>query len=123
VDQNLSYDNPEIIFCSSSHSVFVTNYFIWCLKLLFVLQQFFCFCLFSEGFLECPKSYVFRGDKDISPQEVQKHLNLTSRDPRGGAGGVAARRFLLPIAECEFTFNAILDNLQKDQWPTPTDHR
>ncbi|XP_053990610.1 uncharacterized protein LOC128882855 [Hylaeus volcanicus] len=75
------------------------------------------------GFLECPKSYVFRGDKDISPQEVQKHLNLTSRDPRGGAGGAAARRFLLPIAECEFTFNAILDNLQKDQWPTPTDHR
>lgn len=77
----------------------------------------------DPGFLECPKSYVFRGSKQISPQEVQQQLGLISRDPRGGAGGAAARRFLLPVSDCEFTFNAILDDLQKDQWPVPTDHR
>ncbi|XP_055389012.1 LOW QUALITY PROTEIN: uncharacterized protein LOC129618233 [Condylostylus longicornis] len=70
-----------------------------------------------------PKSYVFRGSKPAGHQEVQQQLGLISRDPRGGAGGAAARRFLLPISECEFAFNAILDDLQKDQWPVPTDHR
>lgn len=75
------------------------------------------------GFLECPKAYVFRGSKAITAQEVQQHLNIVSRDPRGAVGGAAARRFLLPVAECEFTFNAILDDLQRDQWPVPADHR
>lgn len=75
------------------------------------------------GFLECPKAYVFKGSKAVAPQEVQQQLGLVSRDPRGGAGGVAARRFLLPVAECEYAFNAILAELQRDQWPVPTDHR
>lgn len=66
---------------------------------------------------------MFRGNKAISAQEVQQHLNLVSRDPRGAVGGAAARRFLLPVSECEFTFNAILDDLQRDQWPVPADHR
>lgn len=75
------------------------------------------------GFSECPKAYVFRGSKNITPQEVQQQLGLVSRDPRGAAGGAAARRFLLPVQECEFAFSAILDDLQKDQWPVPADHR
>lgn len=71
----------------------------------------------------CPKAYVFKGSKPVAAQDVQQQLGLVSRDPRGGAGGVAARRFLLPVADCEFVFNAILADLQKDQWPIPTDHR
>eukprot|EP01071_Lankesteria_metandrocarpae_P003093 Lankesteria_metandrocarpae@DN2755_c0_g1_i1.p1 len=71
-----------------------------------------------------PKAYVFRGAKEPSVQELQQQLGIASRhDPRGAAGTGAPRRFLLPAAECEFTMNAILDDLQKDVWPTPADHR
>lgn len=27
------------------------------------------------------------------------------------------KRFLIPIGECEFSFNSILDDLQADPWP------
>jgi hypothetical protein len=32
-------------------------------------------------------------------------------DPRGMVSLEAIKRFLLPIQECEFTFNSILDDL------------
>lgn len=93
--------------------------------LTFSVFVFLCFFFvnFLVGFQECAKTFVFRGNKPVQSQEVQQQLGLVSRDPRGGAGGTAARRFLLPVSECEFTFNAILDELQKDQWPVATDHR
>lgn len=33
------------------------------------------------------------------------------------------KRFLIPISECEFSFNSILDDLQCDPWPVPTGER
>ena len=30
----------------------------------------------------------------------------------------ALRRFLVPVSECEFALNSILDDLQPDPWPT-----
>ena len=39
------------------------------------------------GFSECPKSYVFRGDKEYSSQKVQDMLNIA---PTRGGGGCAA---------------------------------
>merc|ERR1719336_1303849 len=64
-----------------------------------------------------PKAYAFRGGKEHSAQSVAYQLGFgASKDPRG-AGLQAARRFLMPVAECEFTLNSLLDDLTRDAWP------
>eukprot|EP00742_Colponemidia_sp_Colp-10_P002689 GILJ01002874.1.p1 GENE.GILJ01002874.1~~GILJ01002874.1.p1 ORF type:complete len:758 (+),score=106.72 GILJ01002874.1:32-2305(+) len=76
------------------------------------------------GFADCPKAYIFRGNKEVTAQQVQDQLGLAVRnDPRGPAVGSGARRFLLPVSECEFALNSILDDLQRDPWPVAADHR
>ena len=42
------------------------------------------------GFSDCPKSYVFRGDKDYTSQKIQDMLNIAPT--RGGAGGVGQQQ-------------------------------
>ncbi|KAF8820950.1 Sec23/Sec24 trunk domain-containing protein [Cardiosporidium cionae] len=76
------------------------------------------------GFVDCPKSYVFSGRKDLTEQQVQQQLGIAARnDPRGAASQAAIRRFLLPVVDCELTINSILEDLQRDSWPTPYDQR
>ena len=43
------------------------------------------------GFTDCPKSYVFRGEKDYPPQKVQDMLGVTPirAGPAGSAQGIA----------------------------------
>ncbi|CAD7971601.1 unnamed protein product [Amoebophrya sp. A25] len=71
------------------------------------------------GFQELSKSYCFRGTKGYSAAQVATQLGLPQRvDPRQPAAG--RNRFLLPISECEFSLNSVLDDLQRDRWPTQT---
>ncbi|KAK9088045.1 hypothetical protein Syun_030439 [Stephania yunnanensis] len=91
--------------------------------------------VYELGFAELTKVYVFKGSKELGRDQVLDQLGL-----RGGAGvrerGVAAaaaaagvvgnvgvRRFLLPAADCEFTLNSLLDDLQGDQWPVQPGNR
>jgi protein transport protein SEC23 len=75
------------------------------------------------GFGDCPKSFVFRGDKEYSPQKIQDMLGISSmRAQAGGAGmpggrGSAFGRFLLPASDCAFALEQVLQDLQKDPWP------
>lgn len=65
-----------------------------------------------------PKAYAFRGQKEYSAQQVAYQLGFGQKnDPRGAQGAQAARRFLMPVAECEFTLNSLLDDLSRDAWP------
>ncbi|EIE23773.1 COP-II coat subunit [Coccomyxa subellipsoidea C-169] len=84
------------------------------------------------GFAECAKSYVFQGSREYTPQQVVEQLGLASKMParKGGPGQPAlpmpsspGSRFILPISECEFTVNAVLDELQRDVFPTLSEHR
>jgi len=79
------------------------------------------------GFAECSKSWIFRGNKDVTPLKVIEHLALRKnpqaqqhpqQQQRGGVG-----RFLLPVADCEFQLTAVLDELQKDAFPVQPDER
>ncbi|CAN0544065.1 unnamed protein product, partial [Ectocarpus sp. 12 AP-2014] len=97
------------------------------------------------GFADCPKSYAFRGAKEYAaPGPVR-----TRRAPprlRGAAGGAtyghqphqqagvpggvaggardpAVGRFLMPVADASFQFETVLDDLQRDAWPVPSDQR
>jgi protein transport protein SEC23 len=77
------------------------------------------------GFTDCPKSFVFRGTKDISAQEVKDLLGLGAGDMRNRQAeqATAANRFMLPVSECGFTLESILEDLQKDPWPVQSDQR
>mmetsp|Transcript_10146 Transcript_10146/g.29948 ORF Transcript_10146/g.29948 Transcript_10146/m.29948 type:complete len:761 (+) Transcript_10146:73-2355(+) len=82
------------------------------------------------GYEHCTKSYVFRGTKEPSAQQLQELLGLRTPYQRRGANPGAApesragaSRFLLPISECEFALTTVLTELQKDPWPTETTER
>ncbi|PON55724.1 Sec23/Sec [Parasponia andersonii] len=91
------------------------------------------------GFSDMSKVYVFRGNKEITKDQVLEQLGLgiTGRRPVVGAASAAAggfpvqngfpgsgiNRFLLPASDCEYTLNSLLDELQTDQWPVPPGSR
>lgn len=73
------------------------------------------------GFGGIPKSYVFRGNKDVNKDQLLEQMNFFAKTPKPPAGVIAGvrdglssesiARFLLPAAECEFAFNSVLSNL------------
>ncbi|KAM5569715.1 protein transport protein SEC23 [Rosa sericea] len=90
------------------------------------------------GFSELSKVYVFRGSKEISKDQILEQLGLGSsgrrpgpvgggyNQPKGVQNGFpnsGVTRFLLPASECEYTLDALLDELQSDQWPVPPGNR
>lgn len=44
-------------------------------------------------------------------------------DPLHKGDSSALKRFLVPVSECEFALNSILDDLQPDPWPTKHGNR
>lgn len=98
------------------------------------------------GFADMNKVYIFRGSKEISKDQVLDQLGLGAAGRRGAGPGVGpgsgypkngqqpvvqngfspnsgVDRFLLPASDCEYTLNALLDELQPDQWPIPPGSR
>ncbi|XP_057981907.1 protein transport protein SEC23 C [Malania oleifera] len=85
------------------------------------------------GFGQIPKTYVFKGSKDMSKDQLLEHMNFFAKKPRPSVGVIAGARdglstesisrFLVPASECEFTLNSVLDELQKDPWSVPADQR
>mmetsp|Transcript_330 Transcript_330/g.1109 ORF Transcript_330/g.1109 Transcript_330/m.1109 type:complete len:754 (+) Transcript_330:236-2497(+) len=74
------------------------------------------------GFTDCVKSYVLRGDKEYTAQQIKDLLQLGyvgTQAAQGGASpvGQGAARFLQPVSECDFIFNQVLEDLEKDSWP------
>ncbi|RDX83177.1 hypothetical protein CR513_35945, partial [Mucuna pruriens] len=86
--------------------------------------------VYELGFSDMSKVYVFRGSKEIPPEQVLDQLALSSSGrrphkpgPATGFPNSAITRFLLPASDCEYTLNALLDELQTDQWPVPPGRR
>ncbi|GAB2209900.1 hypothetical protein Droror1_Dr00027127 [Drosera rotundifolia] len=86
------------------------------------------------GFEAIPKSYVFKGSKEVSKDQVMEQLGFfRGKLPKPAAGviagvkdGLAAEsiaRFLLPASECGFVLNSLLEALQKDPWGAPANER
>ena len=91
------------------------------------------------------KSYIFRGNREYNPGRVGELLGCTRRagqqqpagapgQPQyngqqqqpgsvGGPGQEVLERFLLPVSECSFVVETILDDLRRDPWPVPSDKR
>eukprot|EP00884_Botryococcus_braunii_P021827 jgi/Botrbrau1/8328/Bobra.0081s0017.1 len=86
------------------------------------------------GFTEMAKCYVFQGTREYTSVQVQEQLGLMGKAtaaarkpgqpaPPMGAPVGNTKRFVLPMQDCEFTINAVLDELQRDVFPTVSDHR
>ena len=76
------------------------------------------------GFTDCPKCFVFRGDKEMTGPQVQTQLGLTvANDQLNKGTDPSIQRFLVPVGECDFALNSILDDLQCDPWPAPQGDR
>ncbi|KAH7655445.1 protein transport protein SEC23 protein [Dioscorea alata] len=85
------------------------------------------------GFGQIPKSYVFKGSKEVTKEQLLEQMNFFVRKPMPNVGVIAGprdglsaesiARFLLPASECEFILNSVLEELQKDAWPVPADER
>ncbi|CAI8608256.1 unnamed protein product [Vicia faba] len=85
------------------------------------------------GFGIVPKTYVFRGSKDVSKDQLLEQMSFFAKKPKPAVGVVAGARdglslesisrFLLPASECEFALNSVLDELQRDPWPVQGDQR
>jgi protein transport protein SEC23 len=83
------------------------------------------------GFSDCPKSYVFRGEKDYTVQKIQELLGITplraNQPPNTfampGHTRPSVGKFLLPVSECTFALEQILEDIQRDPWPCQPDER
>lgn len=86
------------------------------------------------GFTECTKSYVFRGDREYTMVQIQDMLgiipirggntpNLASTTMGSSIRQPALGRFLLPVSECSYAVEQVLEDLQKDPWPCPSEDR
>ena len=80
------------------------------------------------GFGECPRAYVFRGNKDVPADKITTLLGLRKpaqpgqpgRHPGSNPGQQQAQqtsRFMLPVSECNLVLDSILEDLAKDPWP------
>jgi len=71
-----------------------------------------------------PKAYAFKGGKEYNAQQVAYQLGFAAKsDPRGSRCSTGTCRFLMPVAECEFTLNSLLDDLTRDAWPIGAERR
>lgn len=85
------------------------------------------------GFGLLPKSYVFKGTKEVSKEQIleqmcffagkQKPATGVIAGTRDGLSSESISRFLVPASECEFVFNSVIEELQKDPWHIPADQR
>mmetsp|Transcript_3147 Transcript_3147/g.4293 ORF Transcript_3147/g.4293 Transcript_3147/m.4293 type:complete len:766 (-) Transcript_3147:258-2555(-) len=81
------------------------------------------------GYTDCPRSFVFRGSKEYAPQRVQELLNILppgrggAQQPPNSSREPSIGRFLVPVGECSFNLESILEDLQRDPWPVTSDAR
>lgn len=76
--------------------------------------------LYNLSWTECTRSVAFRGDKPIDPKTFADYLGL-GKDQKSINNGV--RKFIMPISECEFALNSIIEEFSKDPWPVSAENR
>ena len=74
------------------------------------------------GYIECAKSYVFRGSKDYPAKQVQEMLGLASVGVRPNMPQQAGRppppmgaaaRFLLPVQQADIQITNVLEQMRE----------
>ncbi|KAH0792303.1 Sec23/Sec24 trunk domain containing protein [Histomonas meleagridis] len=68
-------------------------------------------------FIECPRSYVFNGQKLYTPLQLQEYLSIHSNTKE------IDNPFVIPMADAEQMLTSIIDNLEIDPFPVPKGQR
>lgn len=75
----------------------------------------------------CPKSHIFRGDRECPQAKVKQLLGLgpceVGTPGNRVPGKPAASRFLWQVSAEEFQLTSLLEGLKKDPWPVSNDRR
>ena len=101
--------------------------------------------VYELGSESISKAYVLRGSREYTTSKIGEMLGCNrgaaaaagqpgapNGQPKpqqgapqqpGGPGQEIMERFLRPVSDCSFIIESILDDLQKDPWPVPSDKR
>eukprot|EP00201_Polytomella_parva_P012344 CAMPEP_0175072354 /NCGR_PEP_ID=MMETSP0052_2-20121109/19855_1 /TAXON_ID=51329 ORGANISM="Polytomella parva, Strain SAG 63-3" /NCGR_SAMPLE_ID=MMETSP0052_2 /ASSEMBLY_ACC=CAM_ASM_000194 /LENGTH=701 /DNA_ID=CAMNT_0016339833 /DNA_START=323 /DNA_END=2424 /DNA_ORIENTATION=+ len=88
--------------------------------------------VYELRFTECSKSYVLKGNKEYTSHQIISQLGLTQTPMAGRPGGAAGSsridpaaggRFIMPLNECEFIFQTLLEDLTRDTYPVVSSQR
>lgn len=82
------------------------------------------------GFKECVKAHIFRGNKEITREEIQAQLKLSPKVAQRPGVPVQQqpqtilghRKFLCPLVDCDTVINMVLNELQPE-WPQTSSTR
>ena len=78
--------------------------------------------LLEIGFTDFPKMFVFKGDKQYTPNDIITQLGLINKnDPRVQSS--SAKKYFMPLKDCEFSLNSFLDDLFPDPFPQGFEER
>ena len=78
--------------------------------------------LLEIGFTDFPKMFVFKGDKQYTPNDIINQLGLVNKnDPRVQVS--SAKKYFMPLKDCEFSLNSFLDDLFPDPFPQGLEER
>ena len=78
--------------------------------------------LLEIGFTDFPKMFVFKGDKQYTPNDIINQLGLVNKnDPRVQVS--SAKKYFMPLKDCEFSLNSFLDDLFPDPFPQGFEER
>ena len=80
------------------------------------------------------KAFILRGNREYGPGRVGELLGCMGGRPQPqrpgvpsqapmGPGQEVLKRFLLPVSDCSFVVESILEDIRKDPWPVPNDKR
>lgn len=77
--------------------------------------------VYELGYQEMPKRVTLNGKKSYSAMQVVYQLGMqmqgATANPLHAAKSFGESKFLMPVSECEFMLNCILDDLQPDLQP------
>lgn len=87
--------------------------------------------IYELAFTDCPKSYVFRGNKEVTAKQITDILSLSRGGQKAQQGQAQGQQpqsflqntFLVPLSECELNITSILEELQHDPRPAKSDRR
>eukprot|EP01088_Endostelium_zonatum_P012900 TRINITY_DN2720_c0_g1_i1.p1 TRINITY_DN2720_c0_g1~~TRINITY_DN2720_c0_g1_i1.p1 ORF type:complete len:757 (+),score=135.63 TRINITY_DN2720_c0_g1_i1:139-2409(+) len=67
--------------------------------------------VYELSFQHCPKALIFRGSKELTPEQIRTSISLP---PKGLSSGTNHNKFLRPLSEIQTHFENIIEELPRE---------